>query len=290
MIAMEGELAIIVFAGAASVAYVFTSLAYGAALRRSAGAAVQTAGIYKFTTPAALARLRFVFAIAFAAAAVAVLAEAGIFSLWAYATIPGAAAWLGSKAPVAIYSRKAKKRKELFDAQILNLAMALSNGLMSGYAPEKALRSAADNALEPMKEELQQALNEHASGGMDLFEALERLYARLPSEDLLILITSMRLTGETGGSLSAILQKIAAMIRSRTEFQEKLKTMTAQGRFQAVSMSLAPFAVYVILRLIDPDLMRYLTSTSAGWTTIAVVAAWISIGFLIISRITKIEV
>ena len=80
------------------------------------------------------------------------------------------------------------------------------------------------------------------------------------------------------------------MIRSRTEFHEKVKTMTAQGRFEAIAMSLAPVFVYVILRLIDPELMKPLTESFIGWCTIGGVAVMVTIGFIVINRIVTIEV
>ena len=79
-------------------------------------------------------------------------------------------------------------------------------------------------------------------------------------------------------------------IRARVEFQERLKNMTAQGRFEAIAMSLAPVLVYVLLRLIDPDLMIPLTSTLVGWCTIGIVTAWVLIGFFVINKIVTIEV
>ena len=80
------------------------------------------------------------------------------------------------------------------------------------------------------------------------------------------------------------------MIRSRTEFQAKLKTMTAQGRFEAIAMSLAPLAVFLLLYLIDRPLMLPLVTTATGWIAIVLDALWVLVGFLIINRIVTIEV
>ena len=66
--------------------------------------------------------------------------------------------------------------------------------------------------------------------------------------------------------------------------------MTSQGRFEAVAMSCAPLAVFVLLFLIDRPLMLPLVTTTAGWTAIVFDFVWVSLGFLIIRRIVTIEV
>ena len=187
------------------------------------------------------------------------------------------------------FGMKIRQRKEAFDSQILNLTMSLSNGLRSGQALPQALEAAARQISNPMREELAVVIRETRLG-LTLPEAMDRLHSRMPGEDLRLLLTSIKLTLQTGGSLADVLGRMVEMIRSRTEFQEKVKTMTAQGRFQAIAMSLAPLFVYILLRLIDPPLMKPMTSTVAGWCTIVGVAILVTIGFCIINKIVTIEV
>ena len=126
--------------------------------------------------------------------------------------------------------------------------------------------------------------------GLDLPESLERLHRRMPGEDLRLLITSIRLTLQTGGSLADVLERMIEMIRARTDFQNRIKNKTAQGKFEAVAMSMMPLVVYVLLRLIDPDLMRPLTNTAIGWCAIGAVCLLDFVGFLVIKKIVTIEV
>jgi tight adherence protein B len=79
-------------------------------------------------------------------------------------------------------------------------------------------------------------------------------------------------------------------IRARTDFQERLKNMTAQGRFEAIAMSLAPLAAFILLYLIDPQLMRPMVTTGMGWCGISIVVVLVTLGFLVIKKITTIEV
>lgn len=243
----------------------------------------------KFIDPKKLLSIRFAFGIALAVLGMAFLILNNVLLPVVYVPAGVLLGFLGWKLPFLWFMLKVRKRKQLFDSQILHLTMTLANGLRSGQALPQALDAASQRMGDPMREELALVLNE-SRYGLDLAEALERLHTRMPGEDLRLLITSIRLTLQSGGSLADVLERMVVMIRSRTEFHEKLKTMTAQGRFEAIAMSLAPVFVYVLLRLIDPELMKPLTGTFIGWCTIGGVAVMISIGFFIINTIVTIEV
>ena len=126
--------------------------------------------------------------------------------------------------------------------------------------------------------------------GLELAESLDRLNQRMPCEDLHLLVTTIKLTTKSGGSLVDVLDKMVDTIRSRTEFQERLKNMTAAGRFEAIAMSCAPILAFILLYLVDPDLMGPMLTTKLGWCGIAAIAALVSIGFYIINKIVTIEV
>lgn len=243
----------------------------------------------RFIAPEKLLAVRFVFCVLCAVVGMFVLIVNDVLSPFAYLPFGAALGALGWQLPRIWFAIKIRKRKELFDSQILTLTMSLANGLRSGQALPQALDAAAKRIPEPMQEELAQVLNETRLG-LELSEALERLYIRMPGEDLRLLLTSVRLTMQAGGSLADVLARMVEMIRSRSEFQAKLKTMTSKGRFEAIAMSLAPLCVYILLRLIDPELMKPLTSTLIGWCTIGCVVVFLTIGFFVINKIVTIEV
>lgn len=250
---------------------------------------VATSPLRRFVTPVRLAALQLSYCLIPAIGVVLVLISKGYVSPWLLAlssTVLGVVGW---QLPMLYFRYRIKTRKIAFDGQILQLTMSLSNGLRSGLALPQAMDAVSHRIDAPMREELAIVLSE-ARLGLDLTEALERLYRRMPGEDLRLLLTSIRLTMQSGGSLSEVLERMVETIRARTEFQERLKNMTAQGRFEALAMSLAPLVVYVLLRLIDPDLMIPLTSTLAGWCTIVIVTIWVCIGFLVINKVVTIEV
>lgn len=188
-----------------------------------------------------------------------------------------------------LYQQKRIKRQEAFEAKILDFTMGLSNGLRSGLALGQSIESVANRIDGPMREELNTLLREYRLG-VDLPEAFVRMYKRIPCEDLHLLVTTISLTTKSGGSLSEVLEEMVVTIRARTEFQERLKNMTEQGRFEAIFIALSPAAAFLLLYFIDPVLMTPLVTTGTGWLAVAGAVALVSTGYYILKKIITIEV
>jgi tight adherence protein B len=164
----------------------------------------------------------------------------------------------------------------------------LANGLRSGAALPQSIELVSRDIGGPMTEEFSLVLHEYRLG-IDLAESLNRLVERMPNEDLMLLVTSVRLTLQSGGSLADVLEKITDTIRHRTEFHQRLRTMTEQGRFEAIAMAFSPLITFLILFYLDPELMRPMVTTSLGWMAIGAVVLMETVGFFIINKIVTIE-
>ena len=196
---------------------------------------------------------------------------------------------LGMAAPWLYFSAKARKRAERFENSILDLSLGLTSGLRAGQALPQALEVFSRRCEGPLKEELMIVIREYRLG-LELAEAMQRMYNRIPCEDLQLLIISIRLTTQSGGSMVDVLEKITGMIRSRTEFHQKLRALTAQGRFEALAMSLAPLVAFTLLFFINNDLMLPMVQTLIGWCAIGVMLTLEVIGYLVIRGIVDIKV
>ena len=195
----------------------------------------------------------------------------------------------GMAAPWLYFSGKARKRAEQFENSILDLSLGLTSGLRAGQALPQALEVFSRRCEEPLKEELMIVIREYRLG-LELSEALQRMYNRIPCEDLQLLIVSIRLTSQSGGSMAEVLEKITWMIRGRTEFHQKLRALTAQGRFEALAMSLAPLVAFILLFFINNDLMLPMIRTLIGWCAIGVMLTLEVIGYFVIRAIVDIKV
>ena len=198
----------------------------------------------------------------------------------------GVGSWLG---PRWMRIWRARKRRLVFEAKILDLTMGLANAMKAGMALPQALEKVGDQMGGVMKDELSVTLREYRLG-MGIVDAMARLHERMPCEDMRLLTSAIRLTSQTGGSLVDVLTQMVDMIRSRVEFQQKLRTLTAQGKFEALAMASAPLAAFVLLYFCQPSLMTPLVTTTIGWCAIAVAFTLEVIGYIIIRKIVTIEV
>ena len=195
-------------------------------------------------------------------------------------------AWFG---PRWIAKYRAYQRRRAFEDRILDLTMGLANAMKAGMALAQALEKVSEQLGGVMHEEISVVLREYRLG-MGLTDSMARLAERMPSEDMHLLTSAIRLTTQTGGSLVDVLVQLVDTIRNRTEFEQKLRTLTAQGKFEAMAMASAPLLAFVLLYFCQPDLMRPLVTTTTGWTAIGVAFALEVIGFFVIRKIITIEV
>lgn len=196
----------------------------------------------------------------------------------------------GFFAPHFYYAKKVKNRAALFEEGILDFALGLGNGLKAGQALPHSIEVFVKRCENPvMKEELMLVLREYRFG-VEFGDAMQHMYERIPCEDLQLLVVSIKLTTQSGGSLSEVLQKMTQMIRGRREFMRKLSALTAQGRFEALAMSLAPLAAFLLLFVVNNDLMLPMVTTAVGWSAIGIMLVLEFVGYLAIRAIIDIKV
>jgi len=245
--------------------------------------------IYHFIGRSALLQLRLAIGVSVAGGLAAILlaCRAGGPVVWVGVSLLAGA--ISSFAPILHFHRKAKARAALFADQMLEFSLGLANGLKAGQALPQALEVFSRNCSDPMREELAVVLREHRLG-IELPDSLDRMQKRIPCEDLQLLCAAIRLTVKSGGSLAEVIQKITNLIRARIDFRRRLSALTAQGRFEALAMSLAPAAAFVLLFLSDSELMTPLVTTGIGWCAIAGDFVLVTVGYFIIRKIVDIDI
>lgn len=201
----------------------------------------------------------------------------------------GGAGFAGWMLPLSHYRKLVENRQLEFESKILDLTAGLSNGLKAGMALPQALERVSGQMKGPMQEELNIVLREYRLG-KDLVESLLRMHDRMPCEDLRLLSSAIRLTTQSGGSLVDVLSEMVVMIRGRRDFQDKLQTLTAKGRFEAIVMASMPLFAFAILYFVNPELMTPLVTTTTGWVAISFALVLETVGFLVIKKIVTIEV
>ena len=91
-----------------------------------------------------------------------------------------------------------------------------------------------------MRAELGAAVKEHGLG-RPVGSVLARLAERLPGSDSAQnLAVAVNVLEQTGGNLIAVLDRICGNARARTQYLQRLRALTAQGRMSAYVMGAIP--------------------------------------------------
>ena len=126
--------------------------------------------------------------------------------------------------------------------------------------------------------------------GMSFEDALESMSQRVGSDDLTLVTTAILISRKTGGNVTEIFDKISETIRGRMRIERKVKTMTAQGRMQGIIVSVMPIFLGVVMTVLKPNLMIPFICSLTGVASIAAMIVLITVGWLIIRKIIKIDV
>ena len=125
---------------------------------------------------------------------------------------------------------------------------------------------------------------------MSFEDALESMSGRVGSDDLTLVTTAILISRKTGGNVTEIFDKISETIRGRMRIERKVKTMTAQGRMQGIIVSVMPIFLGVVMTVLKPNLMIPFICSLTGVASIAAMIVLITVGWLIIRKIIKIDV
>ena len=185
--------------------------------------------------------------------------------------------------------RKQRLRVKGFNDALPDMISTSIGSLRAGFSFPQALKTVVDESTGPMKEEMETVLREMQYGS-SMEESLSELKDRMPSEDLDLMIQAIIIQRQVGGNLATILQTIVETIRDRTRIQGQIMTLTAQGRLSGLIIGLLPIVLGFILYLIQPDYIGSLFVHPVGMMMVG--GGFISgtIGFVLIRKVTTIEV
>jgi tight adherence protein B len=196
---------------------------------------------------------------------------------------------LGGLPPLLQALRARARRMARFEESFPDAVDLIGRAIKAGHPFQAGLRMVADEAGEPIADEFRRIFEEQKFG-LGLEDSLQGLAARVPLVDVRIFVTAVLVQREVGGNLSEILDRITITVRDRFQIQRQVKVFTAQGRLTGVLLSLMPVGLGGILMIVNPDYMMLLFQESMGQAMLAVAATMQGIGYLLIRRITDIQV
>lgn len=205
----------------------------------------------------------------------------------AFITVPLAV--LGAAVPVWKLRADRVRRFARFDEQLPTALDTIQRALRAGHPFIDAVRLAAEDLGDPMGTELTNVFSD-IRYGTDPRAALLALLHRVPSVNVMAVVTSVLIQRETGGNLAEVLEKISAVIRSRFRFYRKVKTLSAEARLSAWILALIPFVLAALMTAIAPGYISMLTKNPTGHKLIAGAFVMFVVGVFWMRHIIRIRV
>lgn len=184
---------------------------------------------------------------------------------------------------------KIKKRIEKFNKELPDMINIVIGSLKSGYSFPQALKTVVEECESPIKEEIGLLLKE-MSYGVTMDEALNNLCKRMPSNDLELMVEAILIQRQVGGNLAGVLEIIVNTIRERIRIQRQVKSLTSQGRLSGRVIGALPIILGFMIYLMNPEYIELLFTNTVGIVLIFICIISGIIGFVLINKLTKIEV
>lgn len=185
---------------------------------------------------------------------------------------------------------KIKKITTMFTRQLPDALDLLCNALRAGHSLFSAFEVIVDEMPNPVSK-IFKVLTDEIALGIDVREAIKSVQRLVPeSVDLRFFSTVVILQREIGGNLIKLLEILAATIRERFKMIGQLKAQTMQARLSGVIVSVIPPVICIVLFLMAPEYMDYLINSIWGKMALGISIVLMIVGYIVINRITDIEI
>jgi len=229
--------------------------------------------------PARVAAVLLVSAAVFASAAMAASRRVAV------AAASGAAPLLLSGLLIRWY-RNRRKRSIL--SRLPLLLDLLSGHVRAGHSLPESLAETVPLLPAGIREEMAWVLQQ-VRLGTPLTDALAHWEERARSEDVSLLVRPLRAAVPGGGNVVDLLERTRDILRLRMRTTEKLRSMTAQARLQALVLTLLTPGIAVALSYVDPGFLPSLLGTPQGRTIMAIASVLQVLGWFAIRKILSVR-
>ena len=196
---------------------------------------------------------------------------------------------LGVFAAVQFLNWQRQKRIERFINQLPELARILANATHAGLALRTAIGMAAEELEAPAGEELAKVADQLAIGhSMD--DALGELADRLPSRELVVLVTTLVLSNRAGGQVVSALRNLTETLEERKETRREIRTLLSQVTMTSYAVPALGIGALFLMNGVKDGTLDRMTGSTLGQAAVLIAFGLYVVGFVLIRRLSRIDV
>jgi tight adherence protein B len=184
--------------------------------------------------------------------------------------------------------RTIKRRQAKFLHEFANAIDIIIRGVKSGLPLAECLQIIASEAPEPIQGEFV-ALVERQRIGVPLVRAFERMYERMPLQEVNFFAIVIIIQAQTGGNLAEALSNLSQVLRERYRFQAKVKAFSSEAKASARIIAVLPVAVMLLMYLTSPKYISLLWTETLGNIMLIGSAVWMTLGVLVMKKMINFD-
>lgn len=181
-------------------------------------------------------------------------------------------------APLLYVRHRQKARHDRLLRQLSSAFDLMARVLRSGHSVPQAFQAVADTFEQPVSREFAQC-QEQQNLGLLPEVTYRELARRTGVLEIKIFVMAMMIQRQTGGNLSEVLERLAALVRERVRLRNHVRTLTAEGRMQAVVLLVLPPVMFFVMRFLNRPyadvLLDHTGLLAAMMASMAAGALWI---------------
>jgi tight adherence protein B len=188
-----------------------------------------------------------------------------------------------------VYLKRQEAQKLVrIDAKVDTFTVALANALRATPNVARALATVVTTMPAPLNQEIELTLRDMRVGST-LEQALTDLSARVGSTTLDSTLSALLIGRRVGGNVPEILAQTGATVREISRLQAVLKAKTADGRVQAMVLSVFPIGVVLAFDMLSPGYFTPLTTKPTGQLLLVGAGIFWVAALLLSRKIMKVE-
>ncbi len=181
------------------------------------------------------------------------------------------------------------RRQKKFVAEFSTAIDVIVRGVKTGLPVNECLKIIAREAQRPVSDEFHM-LVEGMRVGMTMEQALERMYERMPLQEVNFFGIVLLIQQKTGGNLAEALGNLSGVLRSRKLMEGKIKALSSEAKASAYIIGSLPFLVMGSVQLSSPDYLEPLFTTRPGNFILIGAGIWMLTGIFVMKKMTQIKV
>jgi tight adherence protein B len=190
--------------------------------------------------------------------------------------------------PRWILSRMIKRRQAKFLVEFANAIDIIVRGVKSGLPLGDCLQIIAAESPEPVRGEFID-LVEQQKVGVPLARAFERMYERMPLQEVNFFAIVIAIQSQTGGNLAEALGNLSQVLRDRYRLQAKVRTFSAEAKASAMIIGSLPPCVMLLVYLTSTDYIMLLFTEKLGNAMLIVSGIWMFLGILVMRKMINFD-